>query len=79
MQNAVMHLVQIVGEAAQNLSPSLKEAHPEIPWLEIVGMRHRLVHDYLHIDVDLVWDVVEQDIATLITQIEPLVPPDSQT
>ena len=74
-----MHLVQIVGEAAQNLSPSLKEAHPEIPWLEIVGMRHRLVHDYLHIDVDLVWDVVEQDIATLITQIEPLVPPDSQT
>jgi len=74
-----MHLVQIVGEAARNVSPSLKQAHPEIPWLEIVAMRHRLVHDYLHIDVDLVWDVVEQDIATLITQIEPLVPPDSQT
>jgi uncharacterized protein with HEPN domain len=38
---------------------------PEIPWAAIVGMRHRVVHDYLHVDFDLVWDVVSRDLAPL--------------
>jgi uncharacterized protein with HEPN domain len=45
--------------------------------MQIVGMRHRLVHDYLHIGLVRVWEVVDRDIPALIPLIEPLVPPDS--
>jgi len=76
LQHAIMRLVQIIGEAARKISPEFKQAHPEIPWPEIVGMRHRLVHEYFRIIPDKVWDVVEKDLPMLIPLIEPLVPPD---
>ena len=75
-QDAVMRNIQIVGEAARKVSPSFKESHPEIPWASMVGMRHRLVHEYTRIVPDKVWGVVELDIPRLIRQIEPLVPPE---
>jgi len=43
---AFAHLVQIVGKAARRVSPEAQQAHPEIPWSNIIGMRHRVVHDY---------------------------------
>jgi uncharacterized protein with HEPN domain len=58
---ALTHLVQMLGEAARQVSPTLREAYPEIPWHEIVGMRHRIVHDYLNVDEDVV-GVIRQDI-----------------
>jgi uncharacterized protein with HEPN domain len=76
LQNATMRQIQIVGEAARKISPEFKQAHPEIPWHEIIGMRHRLVHDYFQIDPVRVWEVVEKDLPVLISLIEPLVPPD---
>jgi len=75
MQNAMMMCVQQIGEAARKVSREFQEAHPEIPWREIVGMRHRLVHDYFHIIPEKVWEVVERDVPALIPLIEPLVPP----
>ncbi len=53
---ALAHLIQTIGEAARRVSPAYRDAHPEIPWAKIVGMRHRVVHDYLSVDYDLVWD-----------------------
>jgi len=50
--------VQVVGEAARRVGPDFTKAHPEVPWRAIVGMRHRVVHEYLHVDRDIVWDVV---------------------
>jgi uncharacterized protein with HEPN domain len=47
LQNAVMRQLQIIGEAANRVSPPSRTAHPTIPWREIVGMRNRLVHDYV--------------------------------
>jgi uncharacterized protein with HEPN domain len=76
LQNAVLHVIQIIGEAAPRVSPAYKETHPDIPWQGIVGMRHRLVHDYVNIDLIRVWEVVQRDIPELIPMIEPLVPPD---
>ena len=76
LQSAVMRVIQIIGEAARKVSPEFKQAHPEIPWREIVGMRHRLVHDYLHIDLIRVWETLQTDIPILTPMIEPLVPPD---
>jgi len=48
---------------------------PEIPWTEIIGMRHKVVHDYLGIDEDIVWQVVTADLPTLVAALEPIVPP----
>ena len=76
LQNAVLHVIQIIGEAASRVSADFRKAHPEIPWAQIVGMRHRLVHDYLHIDLVRVWEVIDKDIPALIPVVEPLVPPD---
>ncbi len=76
LQHALMRLIQIVGEAARKVSPEFKEDHREIPWHEIVGMRHRLVHEYFRMIPEKVWDVVKKDIPELVRLIEPLVPPD---
>jgi uncharacterized protein with HEPN domain len=79
MQHGIMRLVQIIGEAARKISPELKQAHPEVPWQQIIGMRHRLVHEYFRIIAAQVWRVVQEDIPPLISRIEPLVPPDEPT
>jgi uncharacterized protein with HEPN domain len=78
MQDAVMRQIQIVGEAARKLSPEWKEAHGKIPWPAIIGMRHRLVHEYVSIIPEMVWEVVATDLPALILQLEPLVPPDRE-
>ncbi len=76
LQNAVLRLIQIIGEAARSISPEFKQLHPAIPWREIVGMRHLLVHEYFRIIPEKVWEVVERDLPNLIPMIEQLVPPD---
>lgn len=60
----VRHL-QNIGEAAKALPPDVQAKAPDIPWSKIMGMRHILVHGYFNIDQDLVWDVVEHDLADL--------------
>src|SRR5260221_5393160 len=50
-QNAILHVLQTIGEAERKVSDPFKTEHPEIHWAEIVGMRHRLVHDYRRIDL----------------------------
>jgi uncharacterized protein with HEPN domain len=47
-----------IPESARRISPEFKARHSEIPWVEIVALRHRLVHDYMNIDFAIVWDVV---------------------
>jgi uncharacterized protein with HEPN domain len=49
--------------------------HPEVPWENIIGMRHKVVHDYLGVDEDIVWQVVAEDLPKLVESLEPLVPP----
>jgi uncharacterized protein with HEPN domain len=75
-QYAVTHLIQIIGEAARKVSPEFRSAHPEIPWREVVGMRHRIVHEYFRIITSEVWRVVEKDLPALIPLLESLVPPE---
>lgn len=72
---ALTHLVQIIGEAARLVSPEGRAAHPDIPWREITGMRHKIVHDYLNVDEDVVWEVVTHDLPSLVAILEKIVPP----
>jgi len=75
LRMAVVHLIQTIGEAAPRVSQPYHDAHPEIPWKAIIGMRHRVVHDYLEVDYDIVWDVATVNLPPLIVELEKLVPP----
>jgi len=63
---ALAHLIQVIGEAARRVSPEGRQAHPEIPWREVTGIRHRIVHDYMDINEDVIWEVVMHDLPPLI-------------
>lgn len=67
---ALTHLIQILGEAARRVPAKYRETCPDVPWLEIVGMRNKVVHDYLSVDYDVVWAVVSSDLPELITALE---------
>ena len=66
MQLALTRLVEIVGEAANRVSPETRQQTSAIPWPQIIGMRNRLVHGYDVIDYELLWDTVTNDLAPLI-------------
>lgn len=67
-------LVQVIGEAARQVSREFTVTHPEVPWENIIGMRHKVVHDYLGVDEDIVWQGVTGDLPKLVESLEPLVP-----
>jgi len=67
-----MRLLEIIGEAAANISPVFSEQLDDIPWGLIVGMRNRLVHVYFNIDLDVVWQTVDEDLPQLVRAIEPI-------
>ena len=75
MQHGIMRLIEILGEAARHLSDDFKTTHPDIPWRQIIGMRNRMVHEYFRVIPAKVWEVVKQEIPSLIALLEPLVPP----
>ena len=59
-------MVEIIGEAAYMITKDFKTAHPQLPWRPIEGMRHILVHGYYSISAEVLWDVIENDIPSLI-------------
>jgi len=73
---ALAHLVQTIGEAARRVSPQLQQKHPDVPWRNIVGIRHKVVHDYFYVDYDIIWDVVTNDLPWLMSKLESIVEPD---
>jgi uncharacterized protein with HEPN domain len=70
-RSAVILQLLILGEATKRLSEEFRAQHQTIPWRQIAGMRDKLIHDY-----DEVWKTAGGDIPQLITQLEPLVPPE---
>ncbi len=72
-RDAVIYNIQIIGEAASKLSQPLKEAHPEIPWHQLIGMRHRLVHEYGQVRIDIIWRVISIHLPTLREQLKVIV------
>ena len=58
-------MLTVIGEAAKQVSFSLKEKHPEIPWKEISGMRDKIIHHYFGVDYEAVWLTVITDIPDL--------------
>jgi len=66
---ALERFIKIIGEAASRVSAPTRDAHTEVPWTEIVGMRNRLVHGYASVDHDVLWAVVTRDLPVLLEAI----------
>ena len=79
LQLAITYLIQIVGEAASRASEPLRGSYPQVPWTQIVGMRHRLVHDYLRVRIDVLWRTATDDIPPLVAILESIVPREPDT
>jgi len=73
-QNAVIRALEVIGEAAGRVSAATRDSHPEMPWREITGMRHRLIHGYGEVRLDLVWFVVHNHLHPLIAILDQIVP-----
>ena len=58
--------IEILGEAASKISPDMKLECPEIPWEDLVSMRHRLIHAYFDVNLNVVWSTVERDLPQLV-------------
>lgn len=72
LANAIVRSLEVVGEAARQVSQDFKDKHPEIEWLVIVGMRNRLIHAYFDIDFLVVWSTVHNDLPPLIIQLKSI-------
>lgn len=71
---ALTHLIQVIGEAARRVPPAFRAKHPQIPWEGSVGMRSKIVHDYLNVDEDVVWQSVQDELPPLISALGKLLP-----
>jgi uncharacterized protein with HEPN domain len=76
-QSAILYQMTIVGEATKRLSREYREQHPEIPWNQMAGMRDIISHQYDRLDLDVVWEVIQQDLPELLAVITPLLPQES--
>ena len=65
MQDAVIRNIEIIGEATKKISKEFTQSHPEIPWNDMAGMRDKLIHDYLGVDIAVVWKTIEIDLPLL--------------
>ncbi len=73
-QLALAKALELIGEAASRVSTEFRQAHPEIEWSKIIGLRHRLVHDYRRINFVLIWDVVREELPSLLAVLDAVVP-----
>ncbi len=67
---AVLRAIEVIGEAAKHIPLEIREEYPDIPWKEMAGMRDKLIHDYIGVDVETVWLVVQDRIPILKPLIE---------
>jgi uncharacterized protein with HEPN domain len=72
MQGAVIREIEIIGEAAKNISRETRNKSRQIPWKQIAGMRDKLIHHYFGVDLNIVWNTVQEAIPRLKTQMAEL-------
>jgi len=67
---ALMKAIEIIGEAANQITETTRKQYPLIPWTDIVGMRNRLVHAYFDINLDILWQTIQHDLPPLVMELQ---------
>jgi len=75
-QDAVLHRLEIIGEAASRVSPETKQKYPFIPWQAMKGTRNVAIHQYDAIEFEVIWDIVQNDLPELVSALEKIIPPE---
>ncbi len=69
---ALSRLLEIIGEAANRVPTDVQNQYPELPWLQMIGARNRLIHGYDQVDFDILWSIIKKDLPVLIEQLEKI-------
>ena len=72
LRDGVAYNLQVVGEAAYQVSDTFKAANPQIDWFKIVGLRHRIVHDYRRVDDETLWRITQKYVPPLVEELDSL-------
>lgn len=70
--DAVIRNLEVLGEAARQMSRNFAVDHPEIPWEKMIGMRNKVLHEYFGVDVEILWQTIQEDLPPLREQMEKL-------
>lgn len=70
--DATLRNLELIGEAATRIPIAIRDTHSDIPWRAIVGTRNRLTHGYMRVDDDLIWDIIQNDVPTLLPALRNL-------
>ena len=71
--DAVVRQIEIIGEAARNISDEFRNKHSKIPWGKMTGIRNKIIHEYFNINYAIVWDTVRDDLPSLKKSIKKLI------
>ena len=71
-QDAVVRNLEILGEAAKNISDELKKKHPQVNWKDLAGLRDKLIHHYFGVNFDIVWNVIRQELPSVLSELETI-------
>lgn len=77
-QDAVIRNIEIMGEAAKNLSQQIRARHPQIPWKQMAGSRDRLIHDYFGVNIDIVWQIVDVELPQVLSMLKEIAHDDEE-
>ena len=76
LKRAVVRSLEIIGEAVKHISEQVRNKYPAVEWRAIAGMRDKLIHDYVTVDYDIVWDVIKNKIPALLLEVEQILTDD---
>ena len=71
-KDAVVREIEIIGEAANNISDEYQQSHPEVPWGKMIGIRNKIIHEYFSVNFSIVWDTVQDDLPILKESVKKL-------
>lgn len=71
-QDAVIRNFEVMGEAAKRVSQGLRQTHPEVLWHRVAAFRDVLIHNYMRVDLDEVWNILERDLPGLKRKVEAI-------
>jgi uncharacterized protein with HEPN domain len=73
LKRAVVREMEVIGEAANGLSDEIKQLYPEVLWRQIIATRHRIIHEYFHVNYVTVWSIIQNDLPALEKQVEKII------